>query len=169
MFQRERLVFYQFPCGVFKRWSVCAGDTYVYRRVPRLYGRRDKNKHIFCGAMFSQKLYCESAFKRKISDDIVLKSFVLCFLSLLLVCAGTGLIIGLEPQYSFMQVLFEAVSAFGTVGLSTGITPYLGASAKLILILLMFVGRVGILTVASAWIYQPPAKAAYSQEYISIG
>lgn len=110
-----------------------------------------------------------TAFKRKISDDIVLKSFVLCFLSLLLVCAGTGLIIGLEPQYSFMQVLFEAVSAFGTVGLSTGITPYLGASAKLILILLMFVGRVGILTVASAWIYRPPAKAAYSQEYISIG
>ena len=48
------------------------------------------------------------------------------------------------------KVAFEAVSAFGTVGLSTGITPHLEPAAQLVLMLLMFIGRVGTITVASA-------------------
>ncbi|WP_367948296.1 potassium transporter TrkG [Microbacterium hominis] len=50
----------------------------------------------------------------------------------------------------FDRVLFEAVSAFGTVGLSTGITPSLPPSAELVLIVLMFLGRIGPLTLGSA-------------------
>lgn len=110
-----------------------------------------------------------TAFKRKIEDSIVQKAFVLSFLSLLLVCTGTVCISALEPQYRFLSVLFEVVSAFGTVGLSTGITPNFCTASKLILTLLMFVGRVGILTVSCSLIRKKPAKAAYSQEYISIG
>ena len=110
-----------------------------------------------------------NAFKRKISDDIVQKAFIVFSLSLLLICTGTAAMCVLEPEYSLVQILFEVVSAFGTVGLSMGITPELGVAAKLLLIALMFIGRVGVLTIAFAWIYKPPAKAMFSQEYISIG
>ncbi|MGH3663533.1 MAG: potassium transporter TrkG, partial [Micromonosporaceae bacterium] len=48
------------------------------------------------------------------------------------------------------RVLFEVISAFATVGLSTGITPGLGSDAQLVLIVLMFVGRVGPMTVGAA-------------------
>jgi len=48
------------------------------------------------------------------------------------------------------RILFEAVSAFGTVGLSTGITPGLPDPAKLVLVVLMFLGRLGPLTLGSA-------------------
>ena len=48
------------------------------------------------------------------------------------------------------RVLFEATSAFGTVGLSTGITPDLGRDAHLVLVAMMFIGRIGPLTFASA-------------------
>ena len=51
---------------------------------------------------------------------------------------------------TFDQVLFEVISAFATVGLSTGITPDLPAAGEMTLMVLMFVGRVGTITVASA-------------------
>jgi Trk-type K+ transport system membrane component len=53
-------------------------------------------------------------------------------------------------DYPLDRVLFETTSAFGTVGLSTGITPHLGRAGDLVLITLMFVGRIGPLTLASA-------------------
>ena len=53
--------------------------------------------------------------------------------------------------YAFDKVLFEAVSAFGTVGLSTGITTGLPPAAEMILVLLMFIGRLGPLTIGSAF------------------
>ncbi|WP_236828161.1 MULTISPECIES: TrkH family potassium uptake protein [unclassified Blastococcus] len=52
-------------------------------------------------------------------------------------------------DFSFEQVLFETISAFSTVGLSTGITPALPPGAQLLVVLLMFVGRIGPLTLAS--------------------
>lgn len=65
------------------------------------------------------------------------------------VTAATFLLLALSP-YRLEQVLFEAVSAFGTVGLSTGITGHLPPAAQLVLVGLMFLGRTGPLTVASA-------------------
>lgn len=56
----------------------------------------------------------------------------------------------ITEQAQFMQVLFEVTSAFGTVGLTTGITPSLSAPGKLWLILTMFAGRVGPITLALA-------------------
>ena len=57
----------------------------------------------------------------------------------------------LEPDCSFIQLLFEVVSAFGTVGLSTGITPDLSVAGKLVIIIVMFTGRVGAFTLLSTW------------------
>lgn len=78
------------------------------------------------------------AFKRSISSQNVMKAFTITMLSAAVVGVSTFLMCVLEPEYSFMQVFFEMVSAFGTVGLSTGITPELGIAAKLVTILVMF-------------------------------
>ncbi len=70
----------------------------------------------------------------------------------------------------FVELLFEAVSAFGTVGLSTGVTPKLAPLSKVVLIILMFVGRVGPLTLALAISrYRQPAKVVYPEGRVIIG
>jgi trk system potassium uptake protein TrkH len=55
-----------------------------------------------------------------------------------------------ETGFSFLEILFETVSAFGTVGLSMGITPELSYIGRLVIIFLMFAGRVGPLTITFA-------------------
>ena len=60
------------------------------------------------------------------------------------------LMMRLEPEHDFLSLFFEVVSAFATVGLSLGITPYLSVAGKLVISLLMIVGRVGPLTMALA-------------------
>ena len=61
------------------------------------------------------------------------------------------------------------VSAFGTVGLSTGITPELTSPSKFVLIMIMYIGRVGPLTVASLWFTKEKASVKYSEGLITIG
>ncbi len=80
----------------------------------------------------------------------ILASIVVASGALLLQISETAGLSRLESQGQFLELLFEAVSAFGTVGLSTGITPTLSPVSKLILIALMFIGRVGPLTLALA-------------------
>ena len=109
------------------------------------------------------------AFRRSISVDALSKASIIFLLSLLLVCTGTFLLCILEPEYSFVQILFEEVSAFGTVGLSTGITPDLCEGSKFILIITMFAGRVGMFTLLSIWIDRPAPSARYTEESITIG
>lgn len=70
----------------------------------------------------------------------------------LVVAIGTALIYLAEDQFSFEQVLFEQVSAFGTVGLSTGITPKLGRISLTVLMVSMFIGRVGPLAIAYSFL-----------------
>ena len=109
------------------------------------------------------------AFKRSISAETLSMASVISLLSILLCCAGTFLLCIMEPEYSFIQLLFEEVSAFGTVGLSTGITPELGSAAKLVLIITMFAGRVGMFTLLSIWIDRPAPNAHYTEESVTIG
>ena len=68
-----------------------------------------------------------------------------------------------------MDALFEVTSAFGTVGLSTGITPSLGVVAKLLSILIMYIGRLGPLTVASLWYFSRGERISYPEGNLSIG
>ncbi|MDZ5010609.1 H(+)-transporting ATPase, partial [Clostridium perfringens] len=82
-----------------------------------------------------------TAFKRKIPTNIVFKAFNITLLAMFVVCMGTFILSILEPNYTFMQLLFEVTSAFGTVGLSTGITPDLTDLSKIIISLIMFIGR----------------------------
>lgn len=109
------------------------------------------------------------AFKRKISQSVIMQAFVVTILSLSVVIISTFLLCIAEPQLSFMQLLFESTSAFGTVGLSTGITPHLGSFAKIILILTMYVGRIGAMTIVTLGAYKEPTTAVYTTEDITIG
>lgn len=111
-----------------------------------------------------------TAFKRRIPSESILKAFVITFLALMTVCVGTFLISLVEVDYSFLQVLFEVVSGFGTVGLSTGITPYLSNISKLILCVIMFIGRLGPLSIACIWSYRMvTSDVNYVEEKITIG
>ena len=110
-----------------------------------------------------------AAFKRTLSSEIVRKAFVITLLASGVVCTSTFLLCVLEPQTEFMKLLFETVSAFGTVGLSTGITPNLSAASKAVIVLTMYIGRLGPLTVASLWIFKPDSEVNYAEEPVTIG
>ncbi len=111
-----------------------------------------------------------TAFKRKISDESISKSYVIFMEAITLVTLNTLLVSIIEPQFNFIQILFEIVSAFGTVGLSTGITPELSTLSKYIVVITMYIGRVGPLTIVSLWsLRQKSNNVSYSEESIAIG
>lgn len=87
---------------------------------------------------------------RAIPDSAQREAMTLLVLALTLIALVTVFML-LDTDFTLQQVLFEAISAFGTVGASMGITPKLRDESKLALMLLMFVGRVGIVTVATAF------------------
>ncbi len=84
-------------------------------------------------------------FRRSISRDIIVRAMSIFFINLLTLIMGIFLLCILEDK-PFIDLVFEAASALATVGLSLGITSTLSVGGKFIIILLMFVGRVGITT-----------------------
>ena len=109
------------------------------------------------------------AFRRSLSKETLSKAYLITLLSLCVVCTGTFVLCILEPHLSLMQLLFVVTSAFGTVGLSTGITPNLCDASKLVVTLIMFIGRLGALTMITIWINRPEQQARYTEESITIG
>lgn len=81
---------------------------------------------------------------------MIYKALTVILSALILVIALTMLLSVTEHENDFLKILFEAVSAFGTVGLSMGLTPDLSSFGKIIIALTMFIGRLGPLTVAIA-------------------
>ncbi|GLX65885.1 TrkH family potassium uptake protein [Paenibacillus glycanilyticus] len=88
-------------------------------------------------------------FKYRLGKDRIFKALTITMLSLALVIFVTMILSTTEDQ-QFLRILFETTSAFGTVGLSTGITPELSHVGKIVIILTMFAGRLGPLTLAYA-------------------
>jgi len=110
-----------------------------------------------------------NAFEREIAWPIVHRALSVALLSVAVVFAVT-ILVSATTNADFLRVLFEGVSAFGTVGLSTGITPDLSTPSKLFVIAVMFIGRVGPLTLAlSLAAHRPPARYRYPAETVSIG
>ena len=109
------------------------------------------------------------AFRRGISQQNISKAGMIAILSAVVVCTATFFMCVLEPEYDFIQLFFEVISAFGTVGLSTGITPDLGWVGKLVIIIVMFIGRLGAMTILSMWINHPEPRARYTEEGIAVG
>src|SRR5665648_470322 len=108
-------------------------------------------------------------FKRRISQDIIVKALTVITLSLGLVIIMTILLSYIEGE-DFIKVLFEVVSAFGTVGLSTDITSSLSIAGKMIIIITMFTGRIGPLGLALSLIQKrEPEMIRYPEEKIMVG
>ena len=82
---------------------------------------------------------------------------------------GTVALCVLEPQLDFGRLLFEQISAYSTAGLSTGITAELCPASRVVLILTMFIGRVGAVTLLTLWVEHPEPTARYTEEAITIG
>lgn len=89
-------------------------------------------------------------FKKRVSKELVLKSFIIATIGFSLIILATVLLSITESNsgFSIESLLFETTSALATGGLTLGITPYLSSPSKLLLMILMYAGRVGPLTVA---------------------
>ena len=111
----------------------------------------------------------EKAFHYSVPADAFRKAAVITLLALGVVLTGTYLMVILDPGVTLMQALFEVTSAFGTVGLSTGITPGLSDGSKLLSILIMYIGRLGPLTIASLWYFTKGERTHYPEGNIAIG
>ncbi|MFZ7102687.1 MAG: TrkH family potassium uptake protein [Peptococcaceae bacterium] len=110
-----------------------------------------------------------SLFERNLNKEIITKSFAIIGVAMFLVITTT-MILTITETADFLALLFEATSAFGTVGLSMGITPRLSLTGRIIIIFTMFAGRVGPLTLAFALARKKTeAKFQYPQEKIMIG
>ena len=109
-------------------------------------------------------------YNRTIPISLILKAVGVLIGSFGTVIIATILISFTDDNLSFIQVLFEVVSAFATVGLSTGITASVSAGAKLVLILTMYVGRVGVLLLMSGLLGDPrPSAIRYPEENLLVG
>ncbi|MBP1889691.1 trk system potassium uptake protein TrkH [Clostridium moniliforme] len=91
-------------------------------------------------------------FGRRFSKDLVYKSFALLMIGMFLVIGVTLILSITDPNESFINLMYEATSAFGTVGLTTGVTQRLSTAGKIIIIITMYCGRVGPMTVALAFL-----------------
>lgn len=111
----------------------------------------------------------EKAFRYSLPKEAFRKAAVITLIGLLVVLVGTLLFMLAEPSVPLADALFEVVSAFGTVGLSTGITPTLGLPAKLLSILLMYIGRLGPLTVATLWYFSHGERVRFPEGDLAIG
>jgi len=109
-------------------------------------------------------------YQRQVPISLILKAIGVVVGSTVTVILATILMSVTDPSVNFIKILFEVVSAFATVGLSTGITASVSASGKLILIVTMFVGRVGILLLMAALLGDPrPRAIRYPEENLLVG
>jgi trk system potassium uptake protein TrkH len=111
----------------------------------------------------------EDTVDRAVTLTIFAAGLVLC--SVLLMCFTEGAVAPhVEAGGRFLEILFEVVSAFGTVGLSTGITAGLSPAGKLVIIMLMFVGRLGpILFLSVLQGFEEPLRYRWPEQSMMIG
>ena len=113
-------------------------------------------------------------FKRTIPPPLVLKAIAVVFGSVITVIIATSLITFIEfrltSSVAAVGILFEVISAFATVGLSMGITASLSALSQLVIIAIMYIGRVGVILLIAALIGDPrPTAIKYPEENLLIG
>jgi Trk-type K+ transport system membrane component len=95
------------------------------------------------------------AFGRRIPEEVVSRAMAVMILSIGWLGAGTTLLALFEPHVPLSSLVFEMVSALSTVGLTRGVTPELGTAGKLVIMLTMFAGRIGLLYFVFAFLGRP--------------
>lgn len=108
--------------------------------------------------------------KRFIPKELLFKALSVFFFAATLNLIGIFILSILEPKLDLIQLAFEQVSAIGTVGLSTGITPNLSDASRIVIIFSMFLGRVGTLTFALALSTRSASKSyRYPKAHLMVG
>ncbi len=113
--------------------------------------------------------YRVTVFRRRLSDISVRSANSTLILYLCFLFAGVFVLSFFEPQADIMALLFECISALSTVGASLDLTSTLQSDSKIVIVILMFVGRVGVLTMVSSMIRKKSdAKILYPSDHIII-
>lgn len=109
-------------------------------------------------------------YERTLPASLIFKAVAVTFGSTVTVIVGTILVSVLDRGIDLINILFEIISAFATVGLSTGITASLSSVAKVILVLIMYIGRVGVLLLMAGILGDPkPTVVKYPEDNMLVG
>ncbi len=111
----------------------------------------------------------EKAFRYSLPQEAFRKAAVIAVSGFIIVIAAAFALSLTDPEIPLRDVLFESVSAFSTAGLSTGITAGLSVGGKIVSICVMYIGRLGPLTIASLWYFTSGERIRYPQGNITIG
>ena len=87
-------------------------------------------------------------FDRKIDNGIVKSGVTIALITFIFLFCGIAALTLFEPEADFLNLMYEATSAMGTVGLSADLTPQLGRGSHVVLMILMYIGRIGPVTMA---------------------
>jgi trk system potassium uptake protein TrkH len=121
-----------------------------------------------CSSLFNTK--SDNIFGRRLEDNVLKRASAVITVNLVLILGAAFLITATNVTLSLSDVLFEVISAIGTVGLSTGITSSLNAIAKIVITLLMYCGRVGSLSFVLLFTeHRVPSAVQNPTEKINIG
>lgn len=108
-------------------------------------------------------------FHKKVPNETVSKSLALVMISMLIV-VGFSFVLAITEKFAFIDILFEVVSAYATVGVTRGITSSLSPIGKILIIITMYMGRIGPLTMAFAFgKKEKKSKIEYPDANISVG
>jgi len=107
-------------------------------------------------------------FGRTIPKFVIRRTFAILICSFTAILVSSVILLSIET-WDFEGIIFEVFSAFGTVGLSTGITPHLSVAGKIVITILMFIGRLGPLTLAVILIKERAVLVSYPEEKIAVG
>lgn len=107
--------------------------------------------------------------RRRIPDRLVKKSIAATVVTALMITFSVFVLLTIEKHHEFLDVLFEVVSAMSTVGLSRGITNLLTPTGEIVLMFIMFAGRIGPLTVTYLFALPKSTKIQYPETIIDVG
>ncbi|MFE8702928.1 TrkH family potassium uptake protein [Cytobacillus sp. FJAT-54145] len=110
-----------------------------------------------------------SIYRRTISDTFIFRALAISMISVLFIFGALFILCITETEQPFLKILFEVISAFGTVGLSMGITASLTPLGKMVIIFIMFLGKLGPLTLAFSLSRPEKAKFKYPNEDLLTG
>ncbi|MBQ9805522.1 MAG: H(+)-transporting ATPase [Clostridia bacterium] len=111
----------------------------------------------------------EKAFHYALPKDAFRRAATIVLMALTVILTASFALMALEPHLPMRDILFEMTSAFGTVGLTTGITTQLSVASKVVSMLVMFIGRLGPLTIASVWYFSRGERVRYPEGNLTVG
>ena len=126
---------------------------------------------ILCGLSTIRGNEQTTVFKKRIPFQIITRSLTIIMISVMVLFGVVG-VLSLSEDFTFMEILFESVSAFATVGTTLGITPLLSVTGKITIIIVMFIGRLGPITMAMALMVKQSKNKGniqYPEEKVMVG